>query len=238
MTESSLHRRTDQPAQWRESLSKQAAFPILPTRHHLGTTTQTFTVCVLTHTRSVAAAHDKRTDDWASPEHFHRYAHRYATKVRAEIKGGSVKRERHASPVDKADKERERRRSAPSASERISDSTEHDKLASIATRSTAALAVDPVTDGRSLLHWQTSAATRSTATQTPNSVTDGRSLQQSRSTQGKYWLELQRLLYSIRKLVNRVGSRRPVPDRLSGTITGPHSIHLPGHARPQQQLLR
>ena len=31
--------------------------------------------CVLTHTRSMAAAHDKRTDDWASPTHFHRCAH-------------------------------------------------------------------------------------------------------------------------------------------------------------------
>ena len=31
--------------------------------------------CVLTHTRNMAAAHDKRTDDWASPTHFHRCAY-------------------------------------------------------------------------------------------------------------------------------------------------------------------
>ena len=66
------------------------------------TTTQTFTAicparalslslsrfCVPTHTRSMAAAHDKRTDGWASPGHFQRYAHRYAAKIRAEIQKG------------------------------------------------------------------------------------------------------------------------------------------------------
>ena len=41
-------------------------------------------LCVLTRTRSMAAPQDKRTDDWASPKHFHRYAHRYA-RNRAEI---------------------------------------------------------------------------------------------------------------------------------------------------------
>ena len=73
---------------------KKQFFPSLPHAIILSvccTTTRTFTVlcpalfffrfCVLTHTRSMAAAHDKRTDDWASPEHFHRYA----TKIRAEI---------------------------------------------------------------------------------------------------------------------------------------------------------
>ena len=48
-----------------------------------------------------------------------------------------------------------------------------------------------------------SIATRSTATQTTNSVTDGSSLQQSRSIQGKYWLDLQRLQHSIQQIFQR-----------------------------------
>ena len=48
-----------------------------------------------------------------------------------------------------------------------------------------------------------SIATRSTATQTTHSVTDGRSLQQSRSIQGKYWLDLQRLQHSVQQIFQR-----------------------------------
>ena len=47
------------------------------------------------------------------------------------------------------------------------------KLASIATRSTAAQTMNPVSDGSSLLHRLTSTATKSTATQTSNSVLAG-----------------------------------------------------------------
>ena len=73
-------------------------FPSLPHAIILSvccTTTHAFSVpfpallvsrfCVLTHTRVMAAAHDKRTDDGASPENVHPYAHRYAAKTRAEI---------------------------------------------------------------------------------------------------------------------------------------------------------
>ena len=38
-----------------------------------------------TNTRSMAAAHSKRTDGWASLGHFQRYAHRYAAKISAGI---------------------------------------------------------------------------------------------------------------------------------------------------------
>ena len=52
-------------------------------------------------------------------------------------------------------------------------------------------------------HWLASTATRSTATWTLNSVTDGRSVQQWLSTQGKYWLELQRLQHSIQQTLEQ-----------------------------------
>ena len=199
------------------------------------TTTQTFTVlwpalfysrfCVLTHTRSMAAAHDKRTDDWASLEHFHRYAYRYATKIRAGIqREGSrewtvLSKEEPRSGNDtpapftmltKNAKDGEARSVLPRGSVIQQNMT---KLA-IATRSTAAQTVNPGTDGRSLLHWQT-AATRSTATQTPNSVTDGRSLQQWRSIQGNMGSSFDGFstVFStpLSRLVTRVGSRRHRP---------------------------
>ena len=56
------------------------------------------------------------------------------------LKGGTQKRERHASPVNKADKERERRRSEGSVIQQNMT-----KLAFFATRSTTAQTV--VTDG-------------------------------------------------------------------------------------------
>ena len=155
----------------------------------------------------MAAAHHKRTDDWALPEHFHRYAHRYATKIRAEIQREEsrewtvVSKEEPRSGNDtlapstrltKNAKDEEARSVLP---ERISDSTEHEQAGLhrdlIYDRSDSS-------DGRrSLLHWQSSASTSSTATQTPNSVTDGRLVQWWRSTQSEYWLELQRLQRSI-----------------------------------------
>ena len=73
------------------------------------------------------------------------------------------------------------------------------KLASTATRSTAAQTVDSVSDGSSLLHWQTSTATKSTAAQTSAPVADERSLQQWRSTQEKYWLKLRRVQHSTQQ---------------------------------------
>ena len=75
------------------------------------------------------------------------------------------------------------------------------KLASIATRSTAA------SDESSLWGWLATAATQSTATQTPAPETDERSLQQWRSAQGKYWLELERLQHSIQQTLEQ--SRDP-----------------------------
>ena len=63
-----------------------------------------------------------------------------------------------------------------------------------------------------------SIATRSTATQTQNSVTDGRSLLQWRSTQGKYWLELQRLQHSIQRTLEQTRDPSRKLPALSPTV--------------------
>ena len=113
------------------------------------TTTQTFSrFRVLTHTRSMAAARDKRTDDWASPGHFHRYAHRYSMKIRAEIQR---EQSRNWTVLSKEDPRSGNDKLAPSTRPTNTKDDEArsvlprgsviqqnmTKLASIATRSTA-----------------------------------------------------------------------------------------------------
>ena len=124
---------------------------------------------VLIHTDSMAAAHDKRTDEWASPEHFQRYGHRYAAKIGAEIQ-----REESRQWTVQSKEEPKSENEAPAPSTMLTKDTKDEearsvlprgsviqqnitKLASIATRSTTARTVNPTTDGG-----QTSAATRFT----------------------------------------------------------------------------
>ena len=147
----------------RVSRNKQL-FPSFPHATILSvccTTKQSFTVlcpalffsrfCVLTHTRSMAAAHDTRTDDWASPKHFHIY-------IRFDPEGS----------VTRVDSKKEPRsgNDTPAPSSRLTENAKDErgsviqqkmtKLASIATRSASAQTMNPVTDGSSLLHWRTS----------------------------------------------------------------------------------
>ena len=111
------------------------------------------------HTDSMAAAHDKRTDDWASPEHFQRYGHRYAAKIGAEIQ-----REESRQWTVQSKEEPKSENEAPAPSTMLTKDTKDEearsvlprgsvtqqnitKLAPIATRSTAARTVNPTTDG-------------------------------------------------------------------------------------------
>ena len=79
--------------------------------------------CVFARTRSLAAPQDKRADDWASPNHFHRHAtdtirnSGLRSRRKDHASGLTEARERHVS------QERERRRSALRASDRLCDST-------------------------------------------------------------------------------------------------------------------
>ena len=117
----------------------------------------------------------KRTDDWGSPKHFHKYAqqyaHKYATRFRAEMQREEAREwtvfpkeepgSGNSMPAKRAKKE--------ACLVLLTGSVIQQnitKLASIGTRSTAAQTVDSVSDGSSLLHWLTSTATTSTATQT------------------------------------------------------------------------
>ena len=132
--------------------------------------------CELPRPYNMAASQDKRTDDWASPQHFHKYAQRYAYKQAARF-GAEMQREeaREWSVLPKEEprggnsmpakhaKEEEARSVLPTGSAIPQNIT---KLASIATHSTATQTVDPVSGGSSLLHWLTSTTTNSTATQT------------------------------------------------------------------------
>ena len=113
------------------------------------------------------------------------------------------------------------------------------KLASIAIRTTAAQRVNPVSDGSSLLHWLTSTSTKSTATQTSNSVLAAAAALHSRETlagtsQGaaQYSADLSAVSGPDSEVDGSF------PNRRFGTITGPHPLHLPRYACPQQELLR
>ena len=164
----------------------------------------------------MAALQDKRTDDWVSALSTTTLSGTLANMLRdSGLKcSGEEAREwtvlpkeepcsLHSMPAKHAKEEE-----APSVIPRGSVIQQHiTKVASIATRPTAAQTVDPVSDGSSLLHWLTSTATKSTATQTSDPVAGGRSLLQWRSTQGKYWLELKRVQHCIQQTLGQ--SRDP-----------------------------
>ena len=117
---------------------------------------------VPTHTRSMAAAKDNRTDGWLSPPRFHftvtltDILRKLVTRTRGRSPGcgqspqkRSPKVKTKRQPVDKVDKEDERRRNAISASGRMGDSTKHNH-AGIDCNQVYSHPDDELCDGREL----------------------------------------------------------------------------------------
>ena len=206
------------------------------------TASQTFTVvrpalflsrfCVLTQTHSTAAAHDTRTDCWADTlsDILRKTGLRSRGKSHA---SGRLSKEEPGSGNDTPalstrltkNAKDEEARSVPS--ERICDSTEHDQAG--------------VMDGREILAAPADVCRDQICSHPNTELCDGLSLAAAVA------LHSRQIIGSSFNGFSTVSSTPlsrpesevdgPFPDRRSGTITGPHSIHLPGHARPQQKLL-
>ena len=81
----------------------------------------------------MVAPQDKLTDDWASPQHFHRYAHRHVTKFRAETQSEQSRewtvflKEEPRSGNDTSTKNAKDEEARTVLPVRLSYSTEHDQ---------------------------------------------------------------------------------------------------------------
>ena len=204
-------------------------------------TTQTITVTcpaplslktlfsVSTHTRSMAAAQDKRTDGWASPVHFSSLRSPICCEIpvlgsrgrTTSVQTVSSKEEPKsenvapARTVDKVDKEDERRRNAVSATKRIGDSTEHDQ-AGVNRDQIYSHSNNEFCDGRELA---------AAVAFHPRKI-----LARSPEASAQYPADLS----ADQGAESEVAS--PFPDCRSGTTAGSNQIHLPGHERPRQEL--